>query len=157
MKFKAVQNPKWANVEQTVIECEVDFNDLTEAFVPFSAMNNGDYPHTTEIFARCITGEFGEIAAYTPPADTTGEDALARVRAERNSLLTTEVDPIVTNPLRWAEMSTAEQEAWTAYRRALLDITATYPNPSYVWNESEKRHVLTGCTFPSNPIEGGIK
>jgi hypothetical protein len=148
MKFKAVKNPKWSNFEQTIIECEVNFDDLAEEFVPFAAVASGDYPHTHEIFARCVAGEFGEVAPYTPPADITGETALAGVRAERDRLLATEVDPIVTNPLRWVDLTAEQQTAWTNYRRALLDITTTYPNPSYVWNESEKRHVLTNCTFP---------
>tara|TARA_R110000796_G_scaffold251777_2_gene384005 strand:+ start:413 stop:868 length:456 start_codon:yes stop_codon:yes gene_type:complete len=151
MKYTNVKTPKWADFEQTIINCEVDFDDLVEEFAPFAAVASGDYPHTHEIFVRCVAGEFGEVAAYTPPADITGLDALLGVRGRRESILTTEVDPIVTNSLRWSEMSTAEQEAWTTYRRALLDITDTYPNPSYVWNESEKRHVLTDCTFPIKP------
>ena len=149
MKFKTVKNPKWANLEQTVIECEVDFDDLVEEFVPFAAVASGDLPHTHEIFARCVAGEFGAVAPYTPPADITGEQALAGVRAERDNRLATEVDPIVSNPLRWADLTTEQQNAWAAYRRALLDITTTYPNPSYVWTESEKRFVLTNCTFPT--------
>jgi len=151
MKFKSVKNPKWANFEQTVIECEVDFDDLVEEFVPFAAVASGDYPHTHEIFARCVAGEFGEVAPYTPPADITGETALAGVRSQRDRLLAEEVDPVVTNPLRWADLTTEQQTAWTTYRRALLDITTTYPNPSYVWNESQKRRVLTNCTFPTKP------
>ena len=148
MKFKTVKNPKWANFEQTVINCEVDFDDLVEEYVPFSAIASGDYPHTHEIFERCVAGEFGAVAPYTPPADITGEQALAGVRAERDNRLATEVDPIVSNPLRWNDLTTEQQNAWAAYRRALLDITTTYPNPSYVWTEAEKRHVLTNCTFP---------
>ena len=151
MKYKEVKNPKWADFEQTTINCEIDFDDLVEEFVPFSAVASGDYPHTHEIFARCVAGEFGVVAPYTPPADYVGEQALSMVRAERDNLLATEVDPIVTNQLRWSEMSTADQESWTAYRRSLLDITTTYPNPSYVWNEFEKHHVLTDCTFPTKP------
>ena len=151
MKFKAVKNPKWSNFEQTMIECEVNFDDLVEEFVPFGAVASGDYPHTHEIFARCVAGEFGEVAPYTPPADITGETALAEVRSQRDRLLAEEVDPVVTSPLRWADLTAEQQTAWTNYRRALLDITATYPNPSYVWNESEKRHVLTNCEFPTKP------
>jgi hypothetical protein len=148
MKFKSVRNLQWADFEQTVINCEVDFDDLVEEFVPFSAVASGDYPHTHEIFARCVAGEFGAVAPYTPPADITGEQALSMVRNQRDRLLAEEVDPIVTNPLRWADLTAEQQTAWTNYRRALLDITTTYPNPSYVWNESEKRHALTNCTFP---------
>jgi hypothetical protein len=152
MKYKRVKNPQWANFEQSQIRCEVDFDALLEEFVPFTAVASGDYPHTHEIFARCVAGEFGEIAPYTPPADITGEDALIVVRGQRDHLLATKVDPVVTNPLRWADLSAEQQQAWADYRRALLDITSTYPNPSYVWTEVEKRHVLTNCTFPELPI-----
>lgn len=151
MKYKEVKNPKWADFEQTTINCEIDFDDLVEEFVPFSAVASGDYPHTHEIFARCVAGEFGVVAPYTPPADITGEEALGMVRADRDNLLATEVDPIVSNPLRWNDLTTEQQDAWATYRRALLDITTTYPNLSYVWNEDEKHYVLTNCTFPTKP------
>lgn len=151
MKFKTVKNPKWGNSDKTVIYCDVDFDDLVEEFVPFSAVASGDYPHTHEIFARCVTGEFGVVAPYTPPADIIGEDALAMVRADRNNRLATEVDPIVSNPLRWADLTAEKQEAWATYRRALLDITTTFPSPSYKWSDVKDCHVLTNCTFPTKP------
>ena len=49
--------------------------------------------------------------------------AASQVRAERDYKLATEVDPLVTNPLRWADLGEAKQAEWTAYRTALLDIT----------------------------------
>lgn len=45
------------------------------------------------------------------------------VRFQREMKLTTEVDPIVTNPLRWADLTTEQQNAWTQYRTDLLNIT----------------------------------
>ena len=45
------------------------------------------------------------------------------VRVKRDILLQTEVDPVVTNPLRWADMSTEEKESWSNYRNSLLNIT----------------------------------
>ena len=55
-------------------------------------------------------------------------------RMMRNELLVTEVDPIVTNPLRWAELSSAVQQQWTDYRTALLDVPqqSGFPN-EVVW------------------------
>jgi len=55
-------------------------------------------------------------------------------RMMRNELLVTEVDPIVTNPLRWAELSSAVQQQWTDYRTALLDVPqqSGFPN-DIVW------------------------
>ena len=48
-----------------------------------------------------------------------------QVREHRNILLQTEVDPIVTNPLRWADLSEEEKQQYTDYRRYLLDYTTT--------------------------------
>lgn len=151
MKFKTVRNPKWANAAQTLLDCEVDFDDLVEEFVPFLAVASGDYPHTHEIFARCVAGEFGPVAEYEPPADITGEAALNQVRGKRDHILKTEVDPVVSNPLRWADLTEAQRQAWTNYRRALLDITTTYPTPSYVWNEATQQHDEVGVTWPVKP------
>lgn len=50
------------------------------------------------------------------------QDAIDNKRMERDNLLVTVVDPIVTNPLRWAELSAEEQEAYKQYRLYLLDI-----------------------------------
>ena len=47
----------------------------------------------------------------------------AQVRASRDYLLSTEVDPIVSNPLRWGSLSDEQQLAFTVYRQNLLDIT----------------------------------
>lgn len=44
------------------------------------------------------------------------------VRIERDLRLKNDVDPLVTNPLRWAELSADQQQAYADYRRALLDI-----------------------------------
>jgi hypothetical protein len=44
------------------------------------------------------------------------------VRGLRDSKLTNEVDPVVSNPLRWADLSAQEQADVSAYRLALLDV-----------------------------------
>lgn len=56
------------------------------------------------------------------------------VRLQRNHLLVSEVDPVVTNPLRWAELSSAVQQQWTDYRTALLNVPqqSGFPN-EVVW------------------------
>lgn len=47
-----------------------------------------------------------------------------KTRNKRNLYLEKYVDPIVTNPLRWEELSEAEQESYRNYRRYLLDYTS---------------------------------
>lgn len=60
-----------------------------------------------------------------------------QVRNDRDYRLLTQVDPVVTNPLRWADLTPEQQQAWADYRRSLLDITSqsgfphviVWPNP----------------------------
>ena len=62
------------------------------------------------------------------------EQKAQSIRTMRDELLVREVDPIVTNPLRWAELSSTEQQAWADYRTALLDVPqqASFPE-DIVW------------------------
>ena len=78
---------------------------------------------------KAVSGQVLENGALVNP--TLSDVALAAsVREKRDMLLVTEVDPIVTNPLRWADLTAAEQAAWTQYRTDLLNITdqAGFPN-----------------------------
>lgn len=51
-------------------------------------------------------------------------------RLYRDILLASDVDPIVTNPLRWNALSAEKQQEWTDYRQALLDVPqqTNFPN-----------------------------
>jgi hypothetical protein len=88
MNYTKVLNPQWANAEHTVINCEVDFDDLREELVPFSAVASGDYEHSHQIFAECVAGNYGEIAEYVeppvpeyvPPPAPTKEELLAKLQ-----------------------------------------------------------------------------
>lgn len=55
------------------------------------------------------------------PEPTTEEKA-EKVRAKRNLYLEVYVDPIVSNPLRWADLSEPEQQDIVNYRLYLLNI-----------------------------------
>jgi hypothetical protein len=67
MEYTKVLNPTWANAEHTTINCDVDFDDLNEALVPFAANASGDYEHSHKIFAECVEGKYGSIAEYVAP------------------------------------------------------------------------------------------
>jgi len=58
------------------------------------------------------------------------EDLSGNLRGQRDYKLITEVDPIVTNPLRWAELTDAKQAEWAQYRTDLLNLTdqSGFPN-----------------------------
>jgi hypothetical protein len=74
-----------------------------------------------EVITNAVTGKVtnrpytaAEIAAMQPTAD--------QLRAQRDRLLISVVDPMVSNPLRWADLTPEKQTAWATYRRALLDV-----------------------------------
>jgi hypothetical protein len=124
MKYTTVKTPKWSNAANTQIQCEVDFNDLAEEFVPFTAVASGDYPHTHKIFARCVAGEFGPVAEYVPPPPPTAEEHAAAARAERNELLA------ATDWTQAADVPQATKDKWAPYRQALRDVTEQSGFPS---------------------------
>jgi hypothetical protein len=64
-----------------------------------------------------------DFAAYVPPTQAELDAAAAaQVRADRDNRLVTEVDPIVSNALRWADLTAAKQAEWTQYRTDLLNV-----------------------------------
>ena len=48
--------------------------------------------------------------------------AASSARAKRDKILVESVDPVVSNPLRWADMSSEKQNQWTQYRTFLLEV-----------------------------------
>lgn len=72
-----------------------------------------------------------DFSAYVAPTQEELDAATAAsVRAERDRRLVADVDPIVSNPLRWSAMSEQEQADMSAFRMALLDVPqqAGFPN-----------------------------
>lgn len=115
------------------IYCEI--NSPAYGWIPYT-LNPDDTDMTVnnnELLAAMSAN--GNVSAYEPPsqAEIDAKNAKA-IRVERNAKLETEVDPLVSNPLRWAELAPDSQAEWTAYRTALLNITdqSTFPT-SVTW------------------------
>jgi hypothetical protein len=53
----------------------------------------------------------------------------AILRDMRDNLLIENVDPIVSNPLRWNSMTSEKQTEYTNYRQALLDLPENTEDP----------------------------
>lgn len=140
MNYTDVKNPQWANAEHTAINCDVDFDGLSEEYVPFTAVPSGDYPHSNQIYAECLAGDYGVIAEYVapviPPVTAEANKATASQLladsdwVELPSVSDTSTTPHLTN--------TAELIAWRASIRAIaVNPTAgdiTWPvKPENVW------------------------
>ena len=108
-----------------VIQTWHDVVDVAELAAKYGLFGDeyedGDYPPDTILVSK---GVFTE-----PPRDLALEN-----RKERNHRLISEVDPIASNVLRWGSISTEQQDAWSVYRQALLDVTQQegFPN-DVVW------------------------
>ena len=126
-----VRNARSMNETNTVIEVEI--NHPEHGWIPYLLT---DYDTDTTIDNVAVMALIGtDFEAYVAPTqEELDAEAALGVRGQRDNLLVTEVDPIVSNPLRWADMITAEQNAWSQYRTDLLNITdqAGFPH-SVTW------------------------
>jgi len=115
-----VRNAASKNATNTVIDVEI--NHPKFGWIPYLLT---DYDTDTTINNDEVMALIGtDFAAYVAPTQAELDAAAAaQVRVERDNLLVTVVDPIVSSNLRWAEMTTEKQAEWSAYRTALLDIT----------------------------------
>jgi len=110
------RNPQYSKADNSTIDVEV--NHPTHGWIPFTADPNDTEAHGREIHAKALAGEYGVIAAYVGPS---AEVLAAMGRAERDGKLL-ELDRVVSNPLRWAELTQEQQAATASYRQALLDV-----------------------------------
>lgn len=108
-------------VSDTLIDCEIEHP--VHGWIPYTidpadtdmTINNNDLLST-------MTAN-GDVLAYVPPTQAELDEAAAQaVRSERDIKLSSEVDAIAGNALRWAALDTETQSAWAAYRQALLDV-----------------------------------
>lgn len=83
------------------------------------------YPEgTKEVPIKPVDGCIYDGENWNPPSTEWLYNTTAiQVRITRDRKLLREVDPIVTNVLRWNELSEEKKTAWTQYRKQLLDIT----------------------------------
>ena len=136
IEIKQYKNAKIVN-ENGDIDC--DIKHPIHGWIPFT-VNLNDTGSDIDLKKLSDTIKLnGDAQSYTPPTDDEIDKQKAQeVRDARNSILTFEVDPIVSNPLRWADMTESKQEEWKKYRQDLLDITKQPKFPKVV-------------TFPKKP------
>ena len=111
-----------ASLQPDNLRMDVEINHPKFGWIPYT-LDPSDTDTTInndEVMALIGT----DFAVYVAPTQAELDAAAAaQVRMERDNILATVVDPIVSNNLRWAEMSAEKQAKWSAYRTALLDIT----------------------------------
>lgn len=62
-------SPRWASPDNRIIDIDVIFEHIGPVAVRYTcAAIDPSAPHSEEIFTRASAGDFGEVAAYQPPA-----------------------------------------------------------------------------------------
>lgn len=121
------------------IDCEIEHP--AHGWIPFTCdpLDTGAGLDAAALYAAMAADK--NTAAYVPPTQAELDAAqAARIRDARDSILAAVVDPMVSNPLRWADLSAAKQTAWAAYRRALLDVPQQTKFPeTVVWPEQPSK------------------
>ena len=115
-----VRNAVSLNAENTKFDLEIQHPDY--GWIPYTLDPDDTDETVSNTELRTLIGT--NFAAYIAPTqEELDAEAAAQVRSQRDSILASEVDPIVSNPLRWADMTTDQQNTWSQYRTDLLNIT----------------------------------
>ena len=137
IKITEVRNAQSLNAENTMFDVEINhpiFNWIAYTLNPDDTDMSIDNSKLLELIGS-------DYKAYVAPTQTELDAELAAsLRAQRDSKLALEVDPIVSNPLRWNELTEAKQTEWAQYRTDLLDVPQQSGFPNTV-------------TFPTKPTE----
>lgn len=107
---------------------DVEINHPEYGWIPYT-LDTDDEDMVIDNSALLTLIGSDKEAYVAPTAEEILTQKQAEVRAERDFRLY-EMDKILSNPLRWAAMSSDDQAAWTTYRQALLDVPqqSGFPN-----------------------------
>ena len=114
-----------ASLQSDNLRMDVEINHPEFGWIPYTLdTSDTDMTIDNDDLMALIGTDF---AAYSAP---TSEKLAAEFRLDRDNILTGVVDPFVSNPLRWAGLTSSKQTEWATYRTALLDIPeqSGFPN-----------------------------
>ena len=131
-----VRNAQSLNVENTAYDVEINHPDY--GWIPYTLdPNDTDTTIDNNAVMSLISTNF---TSYVAPTQAELDAELeANLRSQRDQKLVEELDPIVTNPLRWAELTSDKQTEWTQYRTNLLNVPQQSGFP-------------TNVTWPDKPV-----
>lgn len=122
IRIENYKNAEFNDNTNNRINCEIDHP--VYGWIPFT-LDLNDTESTIDLnhlYEKIIADN--NIAAYIPPTEEELlREATDAAKAERKRLLETFVDPVVSNPLRWADLTEEQQNDLKRYRQELLDIT----------------------------------
>jgi hypothetical protein len=118
-----------ASLQSDNLRMDVELNHPDYGWIPYT-LDPADTDTTIDNDAvMALIGT--DFTAYVAPTQAELDaSTAAQARAKRDNILTTVVDPLVSNSLRWADLTSDKQAEWTTYRTDLLGVPqqAGFPN-----------------------------
>ena len=62
----SLRNPRWADAEHTMIDCEITTSQFGDEVLPFTASSTDPEAHGRGIFADLVAGVYGAVAEFVP-------------------------------------------------------------------------------------------
>ena len=120
------------SLQENNLRMEVEINHPIYGWIPYG-LDPADTDTTIDNDAvMALIGT--NFAAYVAPTqEEIDADTALEVRAERNHTLATVVDPLVSNPLRWSDLTSEKQDEWSQYRTNLLNVPQQDSFPTVTW------------------------
>tara|TARA_Y100000389_G_scaffold71890_1_gene68599 strand:- start:62 stop:478 length:417 start_codon:yes stop_codon:yes gene_type:complete len=133
MNIEITQFRNAVSIKADNTRIDVEINHPDYGWIPYTLdMSDTDMTINNDDLLSLIGTDF---AAYVAPTQAELDAVTAaNVRAERDQILATVVDPLVSNPLRWSDLTSDKQTEWSQYRTNLLNVPqqAGFPN-SITW------------------------
>jgi len=133
MNIEITQFRNAVSIKADNTRIDVEINHPSYGWIPYTLdMSDTDMTINNNDLLSLIGADF---AAYVAPTQAELDAVTAaNVRAERDHILVTVVDPLVSNPLRWSDLTSDKQTEWSQYRTNLLNVPqqAGFPN-SITW------------------------
>jgi hypothetical protein len=110
-----------ASLQSDNLRMDVELNHPDYGWIPYT-LDPADTDTTIDNDAvMALIGT--DFTAYVAPTQAELDaSTAAQARAKRDNILATVVDPLVSNSLRWADLTAAKQTEWTTYRTDLLSV-----------------------------------
>ena len=98
------KNPAWANDDKNKINLEVNFAELPESYVPYTADPTDTVEHSRTLYTKAVNGDYGTVADYQHhrlwhPIDKSSVDistvGLVQILLEKGLLDDYDVDAIL--------------------------------------------------------------
>ena len=129
MNIEITQFRNAVSIKADNTRIDVEINHPDYGWIPYTLdMSDTDMTINNNDLLSLIGTDF---AAYVAPTQAELDAVTAaNVRAERDHILVTVVDPLVSNPLRWSDLTSDKQTEWSQYRTNLLNVPqqAGFPN-----------------------------